>query len=138
MNKHLVALTLCFALVITAAANAQTIKLKVNVPFNFIAGGVTLPAGEYTVKTVDDGARVLSFSNSNSHAANLVISNTCVSVKPSQGTKLVFHRYGSRYMLSEIWVNGDSSGHQIPPGPREAEYAKDFPKNEVVLVAVKR
>ena len=43
----------------------------------------------------------------------------------SEGTKLVFHRYGDRYFLAQIWVAGNNSGSELPKSPREVEVAQD-------------
>ena len=53
-------------------------------------------------------------------------SNAAQNLKPADKTKLVFNRYGNRYFLSEIWVNGATRGHQLPKTCRERELAKDF------------
>ena len=107
--------------------------LKVSVPFSFIVNRATLPAGEYSVKSVDE--RVLAISSLTSKTTNLVISNSCEMPEPVGQTKLVFHRYGDQYYLNQIWVAGMDAGHQIPVNPREKEVAKDFSMQEVTLMA---
>jgi hypothetical protein len=56
----------------------------------------------------------------------IVGSNAAEHLKPADETKLVFTQYGSRYFLSEIWVNGNRRGRQLPKTSREKELAKDF------------
>jgi hypothetical protein len=65
----------------------------------------------------------------------MVLTTRCESLNDAKRTKLIFHRYGGRYFLKQIWVAGNNSGHQIPKSPRETEVAKDFTMQEVVLVA---
>ena len=126
------------ALLMTTAASAQTLKVKVNVPFNFIASRATLPAGEYLVDSMDDHGTVLAIRGLNSEAKNLVMSNSCRSLEPASQTKLIFHRYGDRYFLYKIWVAGNNIGHELRPSPREKEVARDFSVQEVVLMAARR
>jgi hypothetical protein len=102
-------------------------------PFSFIVNRATLSAGDYSVKSVGD--RVLAISGLTSKTTNLVISNSCEMAKPVGQTKLVFHRYGDRYFLNQIWVAGLDTGHQIPVNSREKEVAKDFSMQEVMLMA---
>jgi hypothetical protein len=51
MNKKLVVLAMGLALLMSAGASAQTVHLKTNVPFNFIAGRTTFPAGQYELQS---------------------------------------------------------------------------------------
>ena len=56
----------------------------------------------------------------------------------SEQSKLVFHRYGDRYFLAQIWMAGSNSGQELPKSPRETEAARDYTVQEVVLVAALR
>jgi hypothetical protein len=133
MKRNFLLFAAAFALLVTTAASAQTIGLKVNVPFSFIVNHATLPAGEYSVDSLGD--RVLAIRGLTSKTTNLVISNSCEMLKPAGQTKLIFHRYGDRYFLNQIWVAGMDAGHQIPVNSREKEVAKDFSMQEVMLMA---
>jgi hypothetical protein len=134
MKKQLFALLGLGLLFATASAYAQTAALKANIPFNFIVAGNTLPAGEYTIQSLSVNARVLTIRGAD-NSANMVMANSCESARPSDNTKLVFHRYGDRYFLSQIWTAGNSSGAELPQSPRETEVAMDFPRQDVVLIA---
>jgi hypothetical protein len=134
MKKQLLTLLGLGLLFATASAYAQTAALKANIPFNFIVAGKSLPAGEYTIQSVSTSDRVLVIRGSET-SPNMVMTNSCESARPSDRTKLVFHRYGDRYFLSQIWTAGNSSGAELPQGTREAEVAMDFPRQDVVLIA---
>jgi hypothetical protein len=135
MKRNFLLFAAALALLVTTAASAQTIGLKVSVPFSFIVNRSTLPAGEYSVRSVDDQGRVLAIRGLTTNTANLVISNSCQTMKPVSQTKLIFHRYGDRYFLNQILVGGMNAGHELPANPREREVAKDFSMQEVVLMA---
>jgi hypothetical protein len=113
MKKILTLFVAALALFLTTAASAQTIHMKADIPFTFILNGATLPSGEYFVNSMDLRGQVLSISNSNSHHSNLIMSNSCHSLKAAAKTKLVFHRYGDRYFLKQIWVAGNDSGREL-------------------------
>jgi hypothetical protein len=138
MKKNFLLFTAALALAVTTVASAQTIKVKVNVPFGFIVNRATLPAGEYLMESVDDAGKVLAIRDLDTNTAKLVIFNSCRSSKTESQTKLIFHRYGDRYFLNQIWVEGNSSGHELSPSPREKEVAKDFSVHDVVLLAARR
>src|SRR5262250_3287241 len=100
------------------AAQAQSVRLKADVPFAFAVGKTALPAGEYRIDSLGTENRVLLIRSMDQNAQASTISNTGRSLEKSDQTKLVFHRYGDRYFLAEIWVQGYSSGHQLPQSKR--------------------
>ncbi len=111
MKKQLFVLLGLGLLLVGASASAQTVNMKVNVPFNFIVS-----------KT----------------AKSLVLASRCESRKMSEQSKLVFHRYGNRYFLAQIWMAGNNAGHELPQSRREVEVARDYTLQDVVLVAALR
>lgn len=137
MKRNFLLFTAALALLVTTAS-AQTVRLKANVPFSFVVNRATLPAGEYSVESMDDQGIVLAIRGSNTKTTNLVKSNACASLKASSQTKLIFHRYGGRYFLNQVWVEGNNLGRELPPSPREKEVAKDFSVQEVALMAARR
>lgn len=122
-------------LLVAACANAQTIA-KVNVPFGFVANKATLPAGAYTVDLVSNTSsnRILALRSADARVGMLLMGNHATSAKPSENSRLVFHRYGNQYFLSQIWMAGETSGHQFPISRREAELAKNQTPSENVIV----
>ncbi len=138
MKKTLTLFAAALAVLVTTVANAQSVHMKADIPFNFIISGATLPAGEYSVASVDVGGHVLLISDLSSQKNKLILVNSCRSAKTATKTKLVFHRYGDRYFLNQIWVAGNDAGHEIPTSRRENEVARDGSMQEVVLVAAQR
>ncbi len=138
MKRNFLLFTAALALAVTTVASAQTIKVRVKVPFGFIVNRATLPAGEYLVQSVDDAGKVLAIRDLDTNTTNLVAFNSCISSKSASQTKLVFHRYGDRYFLNQIWVKGNNAGHELRRSPREKEVAKDFSVHDVVLMAGRR
>jgi hypothetical protein len=136
VKKNLLSLAMSLALLMSAAAQAQTTHMKVTVPFEFTAGNVHLPAGEYEVTALGPwGGRTLSVHNVNSNAGTVVVSNSCRSQKPAADSKLVFHRFGQQYFLAEVWNQSSFAGSEIEINPRQTELAKNQSKDEVVLIA---
>ena len=136
MKNSLLAFAMSLALLLSAAAHAQTTQLKVTVPFEFIAGDTVMPAGDYEVTALGPwGGRTLSVHNVNSNAGTLVLSNACQSAKTSDSNKLVFSHYGQKYFLAEVWTVNTHVGRQMPLDQRKTELAKNQTKTEVVLMA---
>jgi len=138
MKKQMFTLLGLSLMLATVSAYGQTVRVNANIPFNFSVTGATLPAGAYTIQSLTSDGRVLSIRDSDMKAQGMVLAIPCESLNDVKQTKLVFHRYGDRYFLTQIWVAGRNSGHQIPKSRRETEMAKDYTMQEVVFVAALR
>jgi hypothetical protein len=98
----LAALSLASVLGIGIRAHAQDIdSVIVTVPFEFVAGGATLPAGEYRVGRVNPGAnRELTMSSYNKRDTFLL--PTAYETVSSNHPTLSFEHVGDKYFLSKI------------------------------------
>ena len=127
-------IALGFGLLLATASYAQETHVRGSVPFNFIVGNQVLPAGDYTVQSANSAGTALAIRNDDEGKAIMALSMSCRQLKPSDKTKLVFHRVGNRYFLSEIWVEGENAGRRLPPSAAETETALNQ-KVETVIVA---
>ena len=115
------------------SVSAQTVRTKINIPFNFIVDQKTLPAGEYTVEpNRKDSDRVWLIQSSDGHAGVLVMTMLSHASKTQEKVKLVFHQYGAQYFLSQIWTPGGSTGHELTMPRQERELAKNAVKGQTV------
>ena len=137
MKKQHVPFVLVLSLLLVAgSAFAQTISIKSNIPFSFNAGGKSMPAGQYSIKSIGTAdTKTLVLRGSEPGAVMMLNSNSADKLAPADATKLVFHVYGSEYFLSEVWVAGNSLGHQIPVSVRERELAKGNTPQDVDVIA---
>ena len=134
MKKQLLALLGLGLLLATVTASAQTMHLKADVPFDFVVGGRTLPSGEYTIRTLNGGNQILAISAPDQKAI-VFLTNMCKSLNTSPESKLVFARYGDRYYLSEMWIEGNSTGRQLPKSRSEVRVADNENRDTVVVLA---
>jgi hypothetical protein len=109
--------------------------LKVTIPFDFTAGNRTLPAGEYTVKSMNISGTLAVVGRGSALA--LVNSQAVQANRASETSKLVFHRYGSRYFLAQIWVEGAQRGRELPRTRVEQEIASNGSSASVAVLAQK-
>lgn len=126
-----------FALAVLAmatAAHAQT-AVKATIPFDFVVGNHAYSAGEYTLKSVGSGTTTLRIDSTRDGDAAFVNSISCARLNPSDTTKLVFHRVGDNYFLSQIWIEGNSSGREFPVSRAETMISQNREKPETVIVA---
>jgi hypothetical protein len=141
MKRQISNLLAVFSLVLVAAcANAQT--LKANIPFDFTVDKATLSAGVYTIEPISNQAVTNTLHlRAESGKGNLLIvpNHKSESAEPSEKSMLVFHRYGTTYFLSEIWVQGSNEGRVFKASPREKEMARGgAPVENVILMAALR
>lgn len=117
-------ITLCL-LVTAAALFAQTESqrlMKINVPFAFAVENHSLPAGEYLVLTVTPERSIRITSIDGKHSA---IVNTLPNYAktPSANSRLVFHRYGNEYFLTQVWTGGQNVARNPISSKRAMEIA---------------
>ncbi len=106
-------LTLTCLLGLGISARAQdTEGVRVNVPFEFVAGGATLPAGTYTVGRLSidaySGITISSFGH------GTFVLPTFVDGTPAGQLKLSFERVGDKYFLSEADTAGGLYTFALP------------------------
>jgi hypothetical protein len=120
----------------TRVAQAQEMMV-VNIPFDFVAGDTTLPAGEYSIR-VTAPERTLLIDRKDATASAFMNTNAVTRTEIQTESKMIFNRYGDRYFLSEVWTAGSSRGRQLLQSAREkemAQIAKSETQGQVTLVA---
>jgi hypothetical protein len=120
--KGFTMLVLIAAVVLMAAlvsAHAQTAVVVADIPFEFAVGGKSLTAGEYSVRALTANGDALMISSQNSNDRIIRLAHSIQTGKVPQQTKLVFHRYGQRYFLSEVWTAGQQTGRQLVKSDEE-------------------
>lgn len=132
----LLALTVAVAFTTAAtSANPQSRTIVAKIPFAFTVGDKALPAGQYTVRAASQNGDVLAIQNRESDQAAMRLTNSIIAGKVPENAKLVFHRYGPRYFLAEVWSPGDSTGRKLLKSNEErtieSQLAAIFPKNEL-------
>jgi hypothetical protein len=130
-NLHSILASLALLLMATAA-HAQQATLTGTVPFNFVVGDRTYPAGDYIFRNSGD---VLKISNAEQSKTEMAVSNACGGSTPSKDSKLVFERMGGYYFLRQIWVVGYSQGRELPRSRTEVRLAQNREKPESIIVA---
>ncbi len=103
--------------------------MVVDVPFAFVAGRQTLPAGHYIVAAMDDTVRIF-----NAQTTGLYVTTHSASRATHDGSKLVFHRYGDTYFLSGVWVTGKKTGRELFPSRAERELTDRKVEMELAVV----
>jgi hypothetical protein len=107
LSSGLFACVLGFSTLASSAAEAQDFNsAKVDVPFAFQTGSVRMPAGLYQI---DQSDHVVVLRGPDQVSEFIVMHSTVNRSRSSQG-KIIFHRYGNKYFLSQIWRAGETTG----------------------------
>jgi hypothetical protein len=139
MKKQALALVGVLTLVLAAgSAFAQSEEVRANIPFAFVVNKATLPAGNYSIDRAGMTSDAIVIRCLDGKTSQLAGTMSRGASKISDRTKLVFHRYGDRYFLSQIWVEGNAHMRELAKGKLESEVALDLSSHDVVLYASTR
>ena len=121
-----------FVLLTPALAQVRVVQAKV--PFDFVVGAKTMPAGEYTLAL--NGAGALRISQLNGPEVTGIIAAP-VAGSDNATPRLLFHRYGNHAFLAEVWVGEMSISHRVYASLAELEYAKNTKQEATTILARK-
>jgi len=112
-------------LAVVAAAQGAAAQAKrwlvLKAPFAFTVERQQLPAGEYRVQLQDGWLRVQGTDGKTS----VNVLTMPVSGKTPEGHgEVVFHQYGERYFLAQVWTPSHETGRETIESRDEVELAK--------------
>ncbi|HKO96849.1 MAG TPA: hypothetical protein VJU86_07655 [Pyrinomonadaceae bacterium] len=133
MKKELVkGITMVMAVVAIAlttaavSANAQSAKKVVtDVPFDFIIGDKTLSAGEYSVKSLSAPENALLIQDADGKSAGVRLAFP-ITPRNNRGARLVFHQYGKKYFLAEVWTGAGEVGRHLTKSRQERAIEREL------------
>jgi hypothetical protein len=104
-------------------ASAQIVyPVEFTTSFPFTVGSATVPAGSYTIRPDDDNPELLLLNGGRTSVFFQTV-NKDARETPSK-TEVVFNRYGDKYVLKDIWVEGEVSGAESMAAEGERHLAK--------------
>jgi len=115
-----------------AASGQLSHELRVNVPFSFMVGKTTSPAGDYRVE-VDRSRGLVTLRSYKSTPTFLLTTESWRSGETR--SYLRFRRYGERWFLQEVTIDG--MAQIVPMGKRQKQFiaASTPPDNSQPIVA---
>jgi hypothetical protein len=136
MKTKAFALLVMMVVLAAGVASAQSTEpVNFRTPFAFVVGDRLMPAGEYTVQVLPVTA-VLSFRSRADGNLNVFVNSIPMQKAETESRfRLVFHRYGSHYYVSEIWTPGYRTGRTMLQQPSELRLAKSTTQQHVTLYA---
>ena len=130
------AILLVSVMPLAQAAKIDSLALMESIPFSFVVQGKALAAGDYTID--QDSASFTSIVRStDAKSAAIALVAYQEPAGPRESARLVFHRYGDQYFLSEVWIPNRYHS-TVSPTPIERELAaKQNKPGESRLVALR-
>ena len=136
MQKRLVtfaiALSFALALVAPALANPYDVKVKADIPFDFIVGKKKLPKGEYTISSLTDTGVFVIRNAKGEKAVSFITFRGKMVKKPK--AKLAFNRYNDQYFLARVWDGVSDTGLMLKKSSAEKKAAKAVKEMEEMEV----
>jgi hypothetical protein len=132
MTKRMVKIPLASsaALLMTLPIYAESYMTVARIPFGFQANGRTMDSGKYEVQELING--VVRVRNATTGRV-IYVSAGGGANEGQRPTRLVFHRYGEQYFLSEIW-SPKAIGTVLPPSVSEKELIRSGKHEEAAIV----
>lgn len=128
--KGLTMLSLIVVIALATAvvsANAQTAnRVIASVPFEFSVGYKSMPAGEYAVRSIASAGNAVMIQSADAKVSALRQTEATVQLKSNNHARLVFHRYGERYFLAEVWNGAGNTGRQLFESQEEREMESEL------------
>jgi len=122
MKKVLGCLSMAaLAVVMAAPVSAQTLSVTASVPFDFVVGGRTMPAGDYVVNTITTFGVLEVQDASQAAAPVLTRADSADGPGNGDGAHLTFRRYGGDYFLVNVWAGPGSEALDSDVQQREGK-----------------
>ena len=117
MKKMIFGAVACLGLVMgfESAANAQSMEsVKVTLPVDAKIGNISLPAGAYSIKELNNS--VLEIKSDAKHGVNAFVTVMTIST-PNQHaaskTSVTLKKEGDAYQLDSIFIEGQELGFEL-------------------------
>lgn len=118
MKKTLAIAAFALANLVSAGyASAQTDGVQATVPFSFSVGDASMPAGTYRITHLSQAVIMIRNQQNPSIAAMEITIPNDSALQTDR--KLVFHKYGEQYFLSQVLCGGCTVSVDLPKSKRE-------------------
>jgi len=123
-NKQLTKLLAMGLLVLAAIPLCHGLSrhVAVSIPFEFVVGNKTLPAGEYELWPANENAIRIQAAKGANYA--IVLTGAADRHKSDRFGHAVFTCYGDRCFLTQVWFAGDELGRELVQSSSERHLAK--------------
>lgn len=123
----MVALVVALALATAVASNGQSSnRIVADIPFEFSVGDKAMPSGRYEVRTANSQGIVLVIQSKDGKSSAIRLTNSIEPTTNKTRVRMVFHRYGERYFLAEVWSRTGESGRELLKSRQERAVEREL------------
>ncbi|HEY1263112.1 MAG TPA: hypothetical protein VGF06_06290 [Terriglobales bacterium] len=108
-------------LLTTVPAWGQSLRLRVEVPFRFVAGGKSFAPGEYFVIRV--APNTVELRDSDYRFLGFIAASEVQAREPHRASVVVFQPQGGERVLKQVWAEGTQQGYELSTGKAPASMA---------------
>jgi hypothetical protein len=135
-SNWIVVVTLVVVSGMAAAQLHSGSSIVAEVPFEFVAANMVVPAGECVIQPTNMNGKNLMIRNAEAKVALFSPWSPTEGRQPASNYALVFNHYGDRYFLSGIRIEGSKMTYRLPESKAEAELrAQNISATEETLAA---
>jgi hypothetical protein len=107
---------------------AFAVRIRAEIPFDFMVGSKRMPKGEYFIESVNESGTLLIRNAKKGKAVYFTAVQNKETEKPK--SKLIFRRYNDQYFLARIWDGSSEIIWKIEKSKAEKKIAKALKKEE--------
>ena len=136
-SKHLLTVSaglIGLILALNLNINAQSLGMRVHIPFQFHVGDQTLPAGTYTIEKRGEALIIADAKG----IGTSILANPVHNKTFKRDNWVVFRGYGDERFLSEVRWSGYTTARGLMETRAERELASNMPTETVKLAALVR
>jgi hypothetical protein len=134
--KLMFVLTVTMLPMFAAAQLRSSDRIVTKVPFEFVVGKKTIPAGECVVQATTADLKTVIIRNGEAKIGLFSTISIVEAAKPAGNYALVFHQYGDRYFLVGMKLEGTRVMYRLPESKAEMELrAQNVPAADKILLA---
>ncbi len=104
----------------TVSAQAKVVTIEI--PFDFMVGDTSLPAGTYQITKVSEGN--YRIANTKSDQTAMFLTESTTDPTPAPSFTLIFNVYGDTYYFAKFFHQGKTEGDALRQTSAEKEMAK--------------
>jgi hypothetical protein len=134
--KLMLALMITVVPMVASAQLGNSDKIVARVPFQFVVANKPVPAGQWTIQAATADDRTVMIRNGDAKLSLYANISEAESSTAATAPALVFHKYGDRYFLSGLKIEGTRTMYRLPESKAEMELrASNAPMTEQILLA---
>jgi hypothetical protein len=118
IHRFIPVLALLFTLAATSYAQSAR-RTVILIPFDFVAGEKTLPAGAYRIEPVRrDSYTAWEIQSTTGRAGAVVMTSALGDGAAAGESRLVFQKYAETYVLAQVWPSSGAAGRAVAQSRR--------------------